>query len=349
MRSVNARRGLAVLLMSLLGTSTASLSIAATAAAQPTPQAAPSSQQFVDGIAAVVNKQVITLKQVNVEVGEAEKNLKEQGIPVPERSILQRQVLQRMILEELQRQEAERLGIRITDDQLQRGIETIAQRNNISVDQLRAAIQKSGMTWERYLESVRLEMRFDLLRQRQVDSTINISDAEVDAFLRNQGSSLRALSPGGAPAAAAQPQMAPRVLGLAQILVAVPERASASEVARLQERAEQLLAQVRAGADFAGLAASSSDGPQALEGGVLGVRPVEGWPDLFIEATRGLKVGEVSRIFRSGQGFHILKVLTWGEPQQAAARPAAPDVSIGAPGEIPMEQGPMIVTQTHAR
>lgn len=347
MRSVNARRGLAVLLMSLLGTSTASLSIAATAAAQPTPQAAPSSQQFVDGIAAVVNKQVITLKQVNVEVGEAEKNLKEQGIPVPERSILQRQVLQRMILEELQRQEAERLGIRITDDQLQRGIETIAQRNNISVDQLRAAIQKSGMTWERYLESVRLEMRFDLLRQRQVDSTINISDAEVDAFLRNQGSSLRALSPGGAPAAAAQPQMAPRVLGLAQILVAVPERASASEVARLQERAEQLLAQVRAGADFAGLAASSSDGPQALEGGVLGVRPVEGWPDLFIEATRGLQVGEVSGVFRSGQGFHILKVLTWGEEARATQAPAQQDFSVA--GQPLLDQGPMIVTQTHAR
>lgn len=345
MRSVHARRRLAVLLMSLLCASAASVSLAATPADEAPGQAAPS-QRFVDGIAAVVNKQVITLKQVNVEVAEAEQSLRSQDIPIPERSILQRQVLQRMILEELQRQEADRLGIHVSDAQLQRGVETIAERNNISLDELRAAILETGAVWERYLEAVREEIRFDILRQRQVDSTINISDAEVDAFLRNQGSSLRL--PGvSAPAAAPQPQMAPRVLGLAQILVAVPERAAAAEVARLQDRAEELLAQLRAGADFAGLAASSSDGPQALEGGVLGVRPVEGWPDLFVEATRGLQAGQVSGVFRSGQGFHILKVLTWGEESRTAQAPAPQDFS--ATGQPFTEQGPMIVTQTHAR
>jgi len=138
------------------------------------------------------------------------------------------------------------------------------------------------------------------------------------------------------------------VLGLAQILVAVPESAGSAEVRRLQERAEELLAKLRAGADFAGLAAASSDGPQALEGGVLGVRPIEGWPDLFLEATRGLKVGEISGIFRSGQGFHILRVLTWGDEPQRARR-AAPDLSAGGAGQAVVDQGPMIVTQTRAR
>lgn len=346
MRSVHARRQLAVLLMSLLGASAASVSLAATPADEAPRQPAAPSQQFVDGIAAVVNKQVITLKQVNVEVADAERSLQAQGIPIPERSIMQRQVLQRMILEELQSQEAQRMGIQISDAQLQRGLETIAQRNNMSLEGLRAAILETGASWERYLETVRQEIRFDVLRQRQVDSTINISDAEVDAFLRNQGSSLR-LPGASAPAAAPQQQMAPRVLGLAQILVAVPERASATEVAQLQDRAEQLLAQLQGGADFAGLAASSSDGPQALEGGVLGVRPVEGWPDLFLEAARGLQAGQVSRVFRSGQGFHILKVLTWGDEPSAAQAPAPQDFS--ATGQPFMEQGPMIVTQTHAR
>jgi len=346
MCSVHARRRLAVLLMSLLGASMTSASFAATPAGQAPRQPSAPSQQFVDGIAAVVNKQVITLKQVNMEVADAEQNLRAQNIAVPERSILQRQVLQRMILEELQRQEAQRLGIQISDAQLQRGVETIAERNNISVDELRAAILKTGVSWERYLESVRQEIRFDVLRQRQVDSTINISDAEVDAFLRNQGSSLR-LPGASAPAAAPQPQMAPRVLGLAQILVSVPERASATEVAQLQDRAEKLLAQLQSGADFASLAASSSDGPQALEGGVLGVRPVEGWPDLFLEAARGLQVGQVSRVFRSGQGFHILKVLTWGEEPRAAQAPAPQDFSVA--GQPFADQGPMIVTQTRAR
>lgn len=352
MRSVHARRVI-VMLMSVLGFGTASTGLAATPAenaATPASESRPA-PQFVDAIAAVVNRQVITLKQVNDEVMEAERSLRAQEIPVPERSILQRQVLQRMIIEELQRQEADRLGIRVNDAQLQRAVQTIAERNRISVEQLRAEIERTGMTWENYLKGLRSEVRFDMLRQRQVDSTINITDAEVDAFLRTQGSKMGAAAPAARPAQtpAPQEQAAPRVLGLAQILVAVPENASSSEVSRLQARAEELLAKVKAGADFAGLAASSSDGPQALEGGVLGVRPIQGWPDLFIEATRGLQVGQVSNIFRSGQGFHILKVLTWGEAQQSARRPAGPDVSMSPTGPSPIDQGPMIVTQTHAR
>lgn len=351
MRSVQARRRLAALLVPVLGASAVSVSLAATPRDSQAPARSPSSQQFVDGIAAVVNRQVITLKQVNDEMADAERQLKSQKIAVPERSILQRQVLQRMIIEELQRQEAERLGIRVSDAQLQRGVETIAQRNGLSMEQLRAEIARSGISWDRYLESLRKEIRFDLLRQRKVDSTINISDAEVDAFLRTQGDALMPApaAPAAAPAPAPREQAQPRVLGIAQILVAVPEGASTDEVNRRQRRAEELLAKLRKGADFAGLAASSSDGPQALEGGVLGVRPIQGWPDLFIEATRGLKVGQVSRIVRSGQGFHILKVLTWGEERQAAQRPAAPDVSMSPAGSMPIDKGPMIVTQTHVR
>ncbi|MFT0851922.1 peptidylprolyl isomerase [Achromobacter sp. F4_2707] len=346
MRSVHARRRLTILLMSVMGASLASASLAATPAVEASSPPAASSQQFVDGIAAVVNKQVITLKQVNTEVADVAQNLRAQGIPVPERSVLQRQVLQRMIIEELQSQEARRLGIRVTDAQVQRGIETIAERNNISPDELRKAIEEN-MPWERYLDGLRKEISFDLLRQRQVDSTISISDAEVDAFLRNQGRALRVPGSSAPVSAPPQQQTEPRILGLAQILVAVPEQASSAEVNQLQNRAEQLLAQVQAGADFAGLAASSSDGPQALEGGVLGVRPVEGWPDLFIEATKGLKAGQVSRVFRSGQGFHILKVLTRGEESRSAQ--AQPQQDFSMAGQSQIEQGPMIVTQTRAR
>lgn len=348
MRSVYVRRRLAVLLMSAFGISAASASLAATTVQgvpqQPTAQP---SQQFVDGIAAVVNTKVITLKQVNGRVAEAEANLRSQNIPIPAREILQRQVLQRMIVEELQSQEADRVGIRVSDSQLARAVETITQRNRITEQQLQDTIVKSGVSWESYLDGLREEIRFDLLRQRQVDSTINISDAEVDAFLRNQGVS-KAAPRAAAPSRPApqQPQAAPRALGLAQILIAVPEGAGSAEVARLQDRAEALLAKLRGGADFAGLAASSSDGPQALEGGLMGVRPVEGWPDLFLQAVRGLEVGQVSGVFRSGQGFHILKVLTWGEEPRAAQAPAA-DFSVA--GQQGATQGPMIVTQTHAR
>jgi peptidyl-prolyl cis-trans isomerase SurA len=177
----------------------------------------------------------------------------------------------------------------------------------------------------------------------------------VDAFLKNQGSQL------AAPQQAQQQpqpqesvptqQSGPQILGLAQILVVVPEGSPPARVQELRHKAEGLLKRVRGGADFAGVAASSSDGPKALSGGELGVRPVSGWPDLFLQATQKLKPGEVSDIIQSGNGFHILKVLTRGpahSPAQASG-PTSPASSATAANAPPQQQGPMMVTQTHAR
>lgn len=319
-------------------------------------QQAAKGPQFVDGIAAVVNKQVITLRQVDAEAAIVRKQMQSQNIPVPEPEALRRQVLQRLISAELERQEAQRLGIRIGDAQIDEAVKSIAARNNISIERLRQEVQRTGMTWDIYRDTMRQEIRRDLLRQRAVDPTIVISDAEVDAFLRSQGQNLRASAPqpAAAPQAQAQPEpqptAAPRVLGLAQILVKVPEGAGPSQVQELRAKAEQLLARLRSGADFAGVAASSSDGPEALEGGNMGVRPTEGWPDLFLQATRSLKPGEISGIIQSGNGFHILKVTTHGQPPARRAAAPSQQAPAPAPQASPLaQQGPMMVTQTRAR
>lgn len=350
MRSLHAKRWLALVLMALSTMLLAGGAHAATPAKQPAAaaKAAPVSQQFVDGIAAVVNKQVITLQQVNTEAQQAQEQLRRQNIPVPDYSVLQKQVLQRMITDELQRQEAERLGIRVSDGQLQQAVQTIAQRNRISPEQLRQEVEKTGVTWDQYLKDLRVEVRMDMLRQRTVDSTINISDAEIDSFLKSQGRQLGANRPAPAAPAAPPQQSGPQVLGLAQILVMVPEGAASATVQELRQKAEDLLARVQGGADFAGVAAASSDGPQALEGGVLGVRPLDGWPDLFINATRDLKTGDVSDIVQSGNGFHILKVLTRSQPQQGQPAPG-PELNMNQQMPSPQQQGSMMVTQTHAR
>ncbi|TEA80206.1 molecular chaperone SurA [Allopusillimonas ginsengisoli] len=362
MRSLHVNRWLASILVSLVG----AILPATMVAAQPTnaagtarPVAPPtepsSSGQFVDGIAAVVNKQVITLRQLDTQAQVARQQMQQQNVPIPPDDVLQKQVLQRMITQELERQEADRLGIRVTDVQAQRAVQTIAQRNKLTEAQLRAEIEKSGVTWDAYLDNLRQEVRMDMLRQRAVDSSIQISDAEIDAYLRNQkNQGSRGPLLGSTPAQTQAPAASagPDVLGIAQILVAVPEGASSAQVQQLRQKAEALLAKVRGGADFAGVAAASSDGPQALEGGVLGVRPTQGWPDLFINATRNLAAGQISDIVQSGNGFHILKVLTRGEPSAAPApaqaRPAGPPTLAGqqAPAQ---HDGPMMVTQTHAR
>jgi peptidyl-prolyl cis-trans isomerase SurA len=335
-------------------------------AAAPAVSAAPP-EQFVDGIAAVVNKDVITLREVNEGVKTATQELTRQNIQLPDTRVLQRQVLQRLIMEDLQRQEAARLNIRVDDAQVDQAIGTVATRNKMSVDQLRQVIEKQGISWAAYRKNIRSEVLSDRLRQRTVDSNLVVSDTEVDAFLKEQqrrqgGGRAGAAAPGpsaaAAPAPAAQAPSGPQLFSLAQILVRVPENASREQVSTLRKKAEDILARLKSGGDFASIAAAASDGPEALQGGAMGERPLEGWPDLFVNAVANLGKGDVSAIVQSGNGFHILKVVdrrSAGGPAPArnpAQTPArAPDVPPNPASDSAMRlpQGPMQVTQTHAR
>ncbi|NLZ11354.1 MAG: molecular chaperone SurA, partial [Alcaligenaceae bacterium] len=171
MRRVQINRRLAALLVPVVGL----CSVISPASAQTNrasqPQAA-QAQRFADGIAAVVNKRVITLHQVDTEVQTVRKQLAFQKIEAPDAETLRRQVLQRMITEELIRQEAKRMGVAVSDQELDQAVATIAQRNKMSVAQLRTEIQKTGVNWSYYLASLRQEILTDAVRQRAVDSRI---------------------------------------------------------------------------------------------------------------------------------------------------------------------------------
>lgn len=349
-------------------TSRGANSAKAAPAAQKQDAPAPKGEQFVDGIAAIVDKDVITLRELRDASQRVAGELKARGIQVPDDQTLQHQVLQRLIMERVQRHEADRLGIRVDDKQIDTAIQAIASRNKITVQQLRQELEKSGTTWENYRKSLRDEIRSDRLRQRAVDSTIVISDAEVDAFLKDQR---RNPAFGAAPAQAAQaqpqvqPQPAPEqaaapagpmLYALAQILVRVPEGSSPDQLALLRKKAEGLLARAKRGDDFASLAAASSDGPEALQGGVMGVRPLDGWPDLFVKAISNLQKGQVSQLIQSGNGFHIIKVMDRGTAQPAPGRTARAPAPQAAPQPAPQPaareqapQGPTQVVQTRAR
>ncbi|CAB3923420.1 peptidylprolyl isomerase [Achromobacter mucicolens] len=349
-------------------TSRGANSAKAAPAAQKQDAPAPKGEQFVDGIAAIVDKDVITLRELRDASQRIAGELKSRGIQVPDDQTLQHQVLQRLIMERVQRHEADRLGIRVDDKQIDTAIQAIASRNKITVQQLRQELEKSGTTWENYRKSLRDEIRSDRLRQRAVDSTIVISDAEVDAFLKDQR---RNPAFGAAPAQAAQaqpqvqPQPAPEqaaapagpmLYALAQILVRVPEGSSPDQLSLLRKKAEGVLARAKRGDDFASLAAASSDGPEALQGGVMGVRPLDGWPDLFVKAISNLQKGQVSQLIQSGNGFHIIKVMDRGTAQPAPGRTARAPAPQAAPQPAPQPaareqapQGPTQVVQTRAR
>ncbi|WP_175217742.1 peptidylprolyl isomerase [Achromobacter deleyi] len=326
----------------------------------------PAGEQFVDGIAAVVDKDVITLRELRDASLRIAGELKARGIQVPDDKTLQHQVLQRLIMERVQRHEADRMGIRVDEAQVDQAIKTIADRNKITAAQLRQEIEKSGTTWDSYRKSLRDEIRSDRLRQRAVDSNIVISDAEVDAFLKDQrrnpafaaaSQSAQQAAPQAQPEAPPEQAAAaagPMLYAVAQILVRVPEGSSPDQVAALRKKAEDLLARAKRGDDFASLAAAGSDGPEALQGGVMGVRPLDGWPDLFAKAIANLQKGQVSTLLQSGNGFHILKVMDRGTAQPAPSRTARAPAPTPAPQPRPQPQaqapqGPVEVMQTHAR
>src|SRR5690625_1787203 len=168
-----------------------------------------------------------------------------------------------------------------------------------------------------------------------VDEQIHISESEIDAYLKSQGVDVS--RSGSGPAAGPQDEL----VELSQIVIRVPESAGIGAERELRAKAESIMQELNSGADFATLAASFSDGDEALSGGHMGTRPLEGWPDIFVEAVRDLSPGQVSDIIRTGQGFHILKVTNRGEAEPVA-RQRAPSSEASA-------GGPVMVTQTRAR
>ena len=255
--------------------------------------AEPDKPILADRIVAVVNDEAITLNELNARLASVERQLRTQGTPLPPHEVLEKQVLERMIMDDIQLQYAKETSTHVDDDQLDAALQRIATANHLALPEFRAALQKNGVTWAKFREEIRDEMIISKLRERVVDSRVTVSDAEVNNYLA---------SPEYAAGANEE-------LNLSQILLRVPEQASPAQLASIHARAEQALAQIKRGDDFARVAASYSDAPDALSGGVIGFRPLNRLPDLYVNAAAKLQPGEVSGILRSPAGFHIIKLI----------------------------------------
>ncbi len=293
----------------------------------------------LDAIAAIVNDDVITMRAVNRELSSVKREFGAQNIPLPDDETLQKQVLQRLITERLLAQQAAEFGIEVTDEDVARAVQMIAENNDLDEAGLKREIEANGIEWDEYLHSLRHDILIDQLRFRTVDEMVNISESEVDAYLARHGHAPSAPAQGAAPA-----DDADELVELAQIVIRVPESSSLGQEREMQAKAESILEQLKAGEDFATLAASFSDGDEALSGGHLGTRPLDGWPDVFAAAIKDLQPGEISDIVRSGQGFHIFKVTNRGVPEPVAQQRAPSQAS-----EAGGDSGPVMVTQTRAR
>ncbi len=263
--------------------------------------------RLADAILVVVNSDVITRYEFLQRLQMVEQRLQSQGGQMPPVQQLQRQLLERMIVEKAQLQQAKERGIRVDDAMLDRAISRIAEQNNMGMAEFRQRLEQDGMSYPAFREEIRNEITMQRLREVEVDNKIQISDAEIDAFM--------AAHDNGNAAAA------PQELNIAQILIRVPENPTQQQLAQSKQRADEALAQLQAGGDFAKLAAAYSDAPDGLNGGELGWRAQDRLPQLFVDATANLQQGQIAPLVRSANGFHILKLV--GRRTQSVMRGGA--------------------------
>ncbi|MES2880301.1 MAG: peptidylprolyl isomerase [Pseudomonadota bacterium] len=250
-----------------------------------------------DFIVTIVNSEPITNNEVRTEVQRVLQQLAQQGRPQPDANAintLARQVLERLINDKAQLQIARESGIRVDEAAIDQAEQNIARQNQMDMAELHRRMTADGIVLSQFRAQLRDQIMLSRLREREVEARVRVSDLEVDQYLREQQNNT---------------DLASQEINLANLLVAVPDSATPTQIATLQAKAQQALERARAGEDFATLVNEYSDAADKAKGGLMGLRTVDRYPPLFLEATQNLSVGGVSALVRSGAGFHILKVL----------------------------------------
>ncbi len=275
----------------MLLTSAALLAMSAVYGAPANP---PLKSVLIDSIVAVVNDDVITRYELDDRLSVVKAQLQKQGTALPDNEMLQKQLLERMIIDLLQAQFAKENGIRVDDTQLDLSLTRIAQQNNFpTLAEFRTKLESEKIDYKKFREEIRNEIIATRLREREVESKLVISESEVDSYLANK----------------AKTGKSGEEFHLAHIQVSVPEQASAEKIQAARDRIQKALTQLQGGADFAQVAAGSSDAKNALTGGDLGWRTSDAIPQLFMNELQNLQAGKFTGILRSPSGFHIVKLV----------------------------------------
>jgi len=252
---------------------------------------APAKADPIDRILIVVNDEIITASEVNQRLASVRRRLQNQNVTPPPEAVLRRQVMEHMVVERLQIQLARLAGLKVSDAQLDRAMLTIAGQRRLTVDELRQEAEQGAGGYEAFRNELRDQILTQQLIEREVANRVSVSESEIDEYL-----SARA-----AHGATVE-------YNLSHILITIPESASPEKIAAARTLADKIHNELENGADFQQLAVAHSQGQSALQGGGLGWRSDGQLPGLFVEALRTLKPGEISKVLRSANGFHIVKL-----------------------------------------
>ena len=255
----------------------------------------------VDGIAAIVDEDVILNSEVQRAVDNVKAQYATQPQQLPPEDVLRKQVLERLILLRLQVERAKSSGIRISDNDVNQAIQNIANQNKITPEQLRSQLSNEGLSLEEFTNNLKDEMTVQRMRQSYLQSRVQVSDTEIDQLL--------SVREAGGPE-----------IRLANILVGLPDSATPEQIATAQEKINRIKALLDKGEmDFNSAAIRYSDSQNALEGGEIGWRSVDTIPPAFVNILREMKPGDVSNPVRGPSGYQLIKVLETREQQKQMA------------------------------
>ena len=236
--------------------------------------------ELLDRIAIIVDDGVVMESQINKARAALEEGYREQNIQLPPKDILLDQIKERLIIEELQLQLADRAGVKISDAELNSSFSRLAANNEMTLEEFISFIESNGDSYEEVRETMRKEMRIQRIQRGRVNSNIEITEKEFEAFLATD-ESLGELEP---------------ELQVRQILV------------KNENIANRIIGLISEGSSFSELAKEYSISSNASNGGLMDWRKAIDMPELFENALKDKSIGHISEPLESGSGFHILKL-----------------------------------------
>jgi peptidyl-prolyl cis-trans isomerase SurA len=254
----------------------------------------------IDSIVALVDDDVVLRSELDLAIKGIVDRIRQQGGDLPPQHLIEKQVLERLIIRRLQLQRAFQTGIRISDSDIDQAMLRLAQQNQISLMQLRQAIEADGEDYVEFRQNIGEEMMTERLRQRVVNSMDPITETEIDILL-------------------ASDRFHGGEYNISHILIALPEGATPQQIGVQESKANNVHQQLLEGLDFASAAISYSDSQEALEGGLVGWRDLNSVPVVFSDAIRNLRTGQITVPIRSPAGFHIIKVNDYRDRSQVMA------------------------------
>ena len=265
----------------------------------------------LDRVVAVVNDGIVLQSQLDTQILLITERLRGQSTQLPPADVIRQQVLERLVLQEIQVQRATRLGVQVPDEMLNEALRDVAKRNSIEFEQMPIALEAQGVDYASYRDEMRREIMLSLLRQRDVFPRIYVSPRELDQALERESGQAGENTE----------------YDVSHLLLSLPESATAEQMAKVEQLAQDIHKRAQGGEDFGQLALAYSQAQSALERGKLGWRRMNQLPQFIGELVGKMRPGDVSEPVRTPTGFHLVKL----------------DETRGG------ENGPVLVEQLHSR